>query len=197
MVAASGPYPVDSAYSVQVRRIEAMGGNIVGGRLVSGLQTNGSTGDVTAVVSRDRAGNETVHPADAVVFAIGIGGEPARSTSPGYDMVFKGSRPLSTLKCVLANEAAPLWPCLKGSESQAVADVSPHAATGMQKLVAGCPELGSRAEFARIANLRSIDCIATRLWFDRRVSTRFPANVLSGFEECTGGTWFNLNDLQV
>ncbi len=68
---------------------------------------------------------------------------------------------------------------------------------GMQKLVAGCPELGKRPEFARIANLRSIDCIATRLWFDRRVATRFPANVLSGFEECTGGTWFNLNDLQV
>lgn len=67
----------------------------------------------------------------------------------------------------------------------------------MQKLVAGCPELGERAEFARIANLRSIDCIATRLWFDRRVATQFPANVLSGFEECTGGTWFNLNDLQV
>lgn len=68
---------------------------------------------------------------------------------------------------------------------------------GMQKLVAGCPELGQRTEFARIGNLRSIDCIATRLWFDRRVATRFPANVLSGFEECTGGTWFNLNDLQV
>ena len=67
----------------------------------------------------------------------------------------------------------------------------------MQKLVAGCPELGRQAEFARIANLRSIDCIATRIWFDRRVATQFPANVLSGFEECTGGTWFNLNDLQV
>ena len=28
-------------------------------------------------------------------------------------------------------------------------------------------------------------------------ATQFPANVLSGFEERTGGTWFNLNDLQV
>ncbi|EIE25692.1 FAD/NAD(P)-binding domain-containing protein [Coccomyxa subellipsoidea C-169] len=123
-----------------VRRIEAAGGNIVGGRLVSGLQLDELTGDVSAVLSRDRAGDETVHPADGVVFAIGI--------------------------------------------------------SGMQKLVAGCPELGRRAEFARIANLRSIDCIATRIWFDRRIATQFPANVLSGFEECTGGTWFNLNDLQ-
>lgn len=68
---------------------------------------------------------------------------------------------------------------------------------GMQKLVGSCAALGTRPEFARIANLHSIDCIATRLWFDRRVTTQFPANVLSGFEECTGGTWFNLNDLQV
>ena len=27
-------------------------------------------------------------------------------------------------------------------------------------------------------------------------AAQFPANVLSGFEERTGGTWFNLNDLQ-
>lgn len=57
-----------------MRRIEAAGGNIVGGRLVSGLQLDALTGDVSAVVSRDRTGNETVHPADGVVFAIGIGG---------------------------------------------------------------------------------------------------------------------------
>lgn len=67
----------------------------------------------------------------------------------------------------------------------------------MQKLVSSCPPLAAREEFRRIGNLRSIDCIATRLWFDRRVSTQFPANVLSGFEETTGATWFNLNDLQV
>ena len=62
--------------------------------------------------------------------------------------------------------------------------------------MSSCPALAGRPEFARIANLRAIDCIATRLWFDRRVATQFPANVLSGFDECTGSTWFNLNDLQ-
>jgi hypothetical protein len=68
---------------------------------------------------------------------------------------------------------------------------------GMQKLVSTCPILASREEFRRISNLHSIDCIATRLWFDSRVSTQFPANVLGkGFEEATGGTFFNLNDLQ-
>ena len=68
----------------------------------------------------------------------------------------------------------------------------------MQKLVSACPVLASRDEFRKISNLHSIDCIATRLWFDRRVSTQFPANVLGkGFEDATGGTFFNLNDLQV
>ena len=68
----------------------------------------------------------------------------------------------------------------------------------MQKLVSACPVLASREEFRKINNLHSIDCIATRLWFDRRVSTQFPANVLGkGFEDATGGTFFNLNELQV
>lgn len=46
-------------------------------------------------------------------------------------------------------------------------------------------------------NLRAIDVIATRLWFDKVVKTRYPANVLSGFEATAGATFFNLNDLQV
>ena len=58
----------------QVRRIEAAGGSIQGGRLVSGLQVDDLTGDITAVLSRDKDGHTTVHPADALVFAIGITG---------------------------------------------------------------------------------------------------------------------------
>lgn len=71
--------------------------------------------------------------------------------------------------------------------------------TGMQKLVAAAPALAARPELRATANLRSIDCLATRLWLDRRVACRFPANVLSGFPslEGAGGTWFHLNDLQV
>eukprot|EP00879_Flechtneria_rotunda_P028371 GHRR01030475.1.p1 GENE.GHRR01030475.1~~GHRR01030475.1.p1 ORF type:complete len:457 (+),score=95.91 GHRR01030475.1:1370-2740(+) len=68
--------------------------------------------------------------------------------------------------------------------------------TGMQKLVQQCRVLGTRQEFRKIMNLRSIDVIATRLWFDRLVHTRYPANVLSGFEATAGTTFFNLNQLQ-
>jgi len=67
---------------------------------------------------------------------------------------------------------------------------------GMQKLVQANPALAERREFREVMSLRSIDCIATRLWFDRRVPTRFPANVLAGFEGDTGATYFNLTDLQ-
>lgn len=68
--------------------------------------------------------------------------------------------------------------------------------SGMKKLVSSIPALSNREDFRRIMNLRSIDCMATRLWFDRFIPTRFPANVLAGFEENVGCTYFNLSDLQ-
>lgn len=68
--------------------------------------------------------------------------------------------------------------------------------TAMQRLLAATPALAARDDFRRIASLRAIDVIATRLWLDRRVATQFPANVLAGFEGDVGSTYFNLNDLQ-
>ena len=70
------------------------------------------------------------------------------------------------------------------------------ALAGMQRLVQNSPTLAAAPELRDVMRLRSIDCIATRLWFDRRVSTRFPANVLADFEGDVGATFFNLNDLQ-
>lgn len=67
---------------------------------------------------------------------------------------------------------------------------------GMQRLVQANPVLGERQEFRNAMNLKSIDCIATRLWFDKNIPTRFPCNVLAGFEEGCGATYFNLSDLQ-
>ncbi|PNH05243.1 Phytoene dehydrogenase, partial [Tetrabaena socialis] len=68
--------------------------------------------------------------------------------------------------------------------------------TGMQKLVAATPALAKQPDFRAIMELRALDVIATRIWFDTRVATRYPANVLSGFEATAGATFFNLNDLQ-
>ena len=46
-------------------------------------------------------------------------------------------------------------------------------------------------------NLKGLDVISTRLWLDQSLPTRFPANVLAGFEPGVGGTYFNLTELQV
>ncbi|KAI7840340.1 hypothetical protein COHA_006122 [Chlorella ohadii] len=123
-----------------IEHIKRQGGKVQGGRLVSGLETDG-LGNIAALTVRDTAtGLEERMEADAVVFAISI--------------------------------------------------------AGMQRLVQATPALAERQEFRDIMNLRSIDCVATRLWFDRRIPTRFPANVLAGFEPDCGATYFNLTDLQ-
>lgn len=84
-----------------------------------------------------------------------------------------------------------------GQEERLEADAVVFAISiaGMQRLVQANQVLADRREFQNVMNLRSIDCIATRLWFDRRIPTRFPANVLAGFEQDCGATYFNLSDL--
>lgn len=72
-----------------------------------------------------------------------------------------------------------------------------HVVSGMKQLITNCPALGTRPEFRGIMNLKGLDVIATRLWLDQRLPTRFPANVLAGFESDVGGTFFNLTELQV
>ena len=72
-----------------------------------------------------------------------------------------------------------------------------HGISGMKQLITNCPALGTRPEFRGIMNLKGLDVIATRLWLDQRLPTRFPANVLAGFESDVGGTFFNLTELQV
>lgn len=68
---------------------------------------------------------------------------------------------------------------------------------GMQALVSASPGLAARPEFRAINTLRTIDCISARLFFDAPTPTRFPCNVLAGFDGANvGGTFFNLNALQ-
>ena len=71
-----------------------------------------------------------------------------------------------------------------------------HAA-GMQKIVAASKELSRWPEFRAVSNLKSIDVISVRLWLDRKLDFTYPANVLAGFEEQAGSTFFDLNTLQV
>ena len=123
-----------------IEKIELRGGQIKGGRLVTGIALDEQTGAVCSVTARNvKTGTEEVYSADAVVLAISV--------------------------------------------------------SGMQKLVSATPALGARSEFQNIMNLRSITCISVRIWFDRPIPTRFPANVLANFEDA-GATYFNLSEMQ-
>ncbi|WP_017327521.1 FAD-dependent oxidoreductase [Synechococcus sp. PCC 7336] len=67
--------------------------------------------------------------------------------------------------------------------------------SGMQAIVRGSESLRSRPEFLDVMNLRSIDVMATRLWFDRKVEVPLPSNACFGFDPATGWTFFDLNTL--
>ncbi|MGJ3253050.1 MAG: hydroxysqualene dehydroxylase [Elainellaceae cyanobacterium] len=67
--------------------------------------------------------------------------------------------------------------------------------TGMKKIVANSPTLRSRSEFRNVSNLGAIDVLATRLWFDRKISIPHPSNACFGFDPTTGWTFFDLNAL--
>lgn len=69
---------------------------------------------------------------------------------------------------------------------------------GMESVVKASPDLARLPVFSKAASLRGIDVISTRIWFDKIVPTRTPANVFSRFEELrgSGGTFFMLDQLQ-
>lgn len=67
--------------------------------------------------------------------------------------------------------------------------------SGMQKIVNASPHLRQLPEFCNLMNLGAIDVLATRLWFDRKVSVPLPSNACFGFDTTTGWTFFDLNAL--
>jgi len=67
--------------------------------------------------------------------------------------------------------------------------------TGMQKIIQGSATLRQFPEFCAVMNLGAIDVLATRLWFDRKISVPLPSNACFGFDATTGWTFFDLNAL--
>ena len=67
--------------------------------------------------------------------------------------------------------------------------------SGMKKIVAHSSTLRCRPEFRDLNNLSAVDVLATRLWFDRKVSIPRPSNACFGFNATTGWTFFDLNAL--
>jgi uncharacterized protein with NAD-binding domain and iron-sulfur cluster len=69
---------------------------------------------------------------------------------------------------------------------------------GMESVVSQSPDLAQYAIFSNAASCKGIDVISVRLWLDRKIATRTPANVFSRFSELrgAGGTFFMLDQLQ-
>jgi len=69
---------------------------------------------------------------------------------------------------------------------------------GMESVVKASPQLAKLPVFSKAASLKGIDVISVRLWLDKVVETRTPANVFSRFEALrgAGGTFFMLDQLQ-
>lgn len=70
---------------------------------------------------------------------------------------------------------------------------------GMASVVESSPDLSQYPTFSKAASLKNgIDVISTRIWLDRYVETRTPANVFSRFEALrgSGGTFFMLDQFQ-
>ena len=69
---------------------------------------------------------------------------------------------------------------------------------GMEAVVKSSPDLAKLPVFSAAASLKGIDVISVRLWLDKIVPTRTPANVFSKFDELrgAGGTFFMLDQLQ-
>ena len=72
-------------------------------------------------------------------------------------------------------------------------------ANGLKNILSSSPEVARVSpELARAASMNSISCISTRLWIDKKITTRSPANVMANFEDArgAGATFFMLDDLQ-
>lgn len=69
---------------------------------------------------------------------------------------------------------------------------------GMENVVKSSPNLAKLPVFSKAASLKGIDVISARIWFDRKIPTRTPANVFSRFDSLrgAGGTFFMLDQLQ-
>ncbi|KAL3146106.1 hypothetical protein ABBQ38_015455 [Trebouxia sp. C0009 RCD-2024] len=87
---------------------------------------------------------------------------------------------------------------LQGQEEVVTTDAVVFAVgvKAMQGIVSSSPDLGASPALARISRLSTVDVAAVRLWLDARVQPETPSNVMAGFDEGVGATFFDLNTLQ-
>jgi len=65
----------------------------------------------------------------------------------------------------------------------------------LSAMVRNSPELAQYSEFRRFANLRGTSVLATRLYLDTVLDTKYSANACWGFDEGVGMTFFDITKL--
>ncbi|MGV2829835.1 hydroxysqualene dehydroxylase [Myxosarcina sp. GI1(2024)] len=74
--------------------------------------------------------------------------------------------------------------------------ISSVSVSGIKKIVENSSTLKNYPQFRNLAELRGINVLATRLWFDRKIDVPLPSNACFGFDVNVGWTFFDLNALQ-
>jgi hypothetical protein len=71
-------------------------------------------------------------------------------------------------------------------------------ASGLKGVINNSPDLARIPSFAAATALTAIDVVSVRLWLDKTVSTRTPANVFANFPQLrgAGGTFFMLSQVR-
>jgi len=129
----------------------------------------------------------------------------ATKLSSSYNLVVKGGSFVDSLKYDPQSKSVHAITYKTRGSSQSFeidnidAVVLAVGAKGMKSIISGSPEVAKACpSLSNAASLGSIDCIATRIWLDKNISTESPANVLSKFDGLrgAGGTFFMLDQLQ-
>jgi len=153
-------------FSPLVKKLEALGVSILGGRRVLQVVSNQQqtayhpqlSGSAT-ITNGVSAGSAVVSAAASVVVA-SAGGE---------------------------------------QQEQYAADVVVLAAgiPAIQKLLLSSPVLGAADDLRPLMGLRCTDVLAVRIWLNKKLRLKNVSNVVAGFDKGVGGTFFQLDELQV
>ncbi|KAA0045754.1 phytoene dehydrogenase-like isoform X1 [Cucumis melo var. makuwa] len=66
----------------------------------------------------------------------------------------------------------------------------------LQELIRNSAALYTKEEFVKVLNLRSVDLLTVKLWFDRKVNIPTASNSCSALDNSFGWSFFNLNAIQ-
>ena len=96
---------------------------------------------------------------------------------------------------VVNNKGVAKGVCCDNEIFAADAVISSVSISGIKKIVTESKVLNQYPEFSNLSNLGAIDVLAARLWFDKKVDIPLPSNACFGFDQTTGWTFFDLNNL--